>query len=149
MRVDLRSVSELCGPSALIDADPGGGFDLIFPHHENEIAQSVCAHRGKPFVRYWMHNGYLTVDGEKMSNSLGNLITVHDLLQEWPGEAVWPRGGGSEEGDSAIEALIERRNAARKNRDFAEADRIRAELLAQGVMLEDKPGGKTEWWRGG
>jgi len=67
----------------------GGGQDLIFPHHENEIAQSVCAHDGAPFVKYWMHNGYLTVDGEKMSKSLGNFYTVHELLEEgWPGEAI-------------------------------------------------------------
>lgn len=66
----------------------GGGQDLIFPHHENEIAQSECANDGKQFVRYWMHNGYLTVDGEKMSKSLGNFHTVHDLVQDHPGEAL-------------------------------------------------------------
>ena len=66
----------------------GGGLDLIFPHHENEIAQSTCAHGGAPFVRYWMHNGYLTVNGEKMSKSLGNFFTVRDLLRDWPGEAL-------------------------------------------------------------
>jgi len=65
----------------------GGGQDLIFPHHENEIAQSACAH-GKPFVRYWVHNGYLMAEGEKMSKSLGNFYTVHDLLKEFPGEAI-------------------------------------------------------------
>ncbi|MGZ9053234.1 MAG: cysteine--tRNA ligase, partial [Rhodoplanes sp.] len=66
----------------------GGGQDLIFPHHENEIAQSVCAHGGRPFVRYWLHNGYLMAEGEKMSKSLGNFYTVHDLLDEFPGEAI-------------------------------------------------------------
>lgn len=66
----------------------GGGLDLVFPHHENEIAQSVCSHAGAPFVSYWMHNGYLTVDGEKMSKSLGNFHTVHDLLADYPGEAI-------------------------------------------------------------
>ena len=65
----------------------GGGADLIFPHHENELAQSVCAH-GPPFVRYWMHNGYLVVKGDKMSKSLGNVLTVRELLEEAPGEAV-------------------------------------------------------------
>lgn len=64
----------------------GGGLDLIFPHHENEIAQSRCAHDGAPLANYWMHNGYLTVDGEKMSKSLGNFVTVHDLLTEFPGK---------------------------------------------------------------
>ena len=66
----------------------GGGNDLVFPHHENEIAQSECAHGGAQFVRYWMHNGFLAVNGEKMSKSLGNFFTVRDLLQEWPGEAI-------------------------------------------------------------
>ncbi|MGA0393302.1 MAG: cysteine--tRNA ligase, partial [Rhodospirillales bacterium] len=66
----------------------GGGQDLIFPHHENEIAQSVCGHEGHPFVRYWMHNGYLMVEGEKMSKSLGNFYTVRDLVTEYPGEAI-------------------------------------------------------------
>ncbi|MEX2449445.1 MAG: cysteine--tRNA ligase [Rhodospirillales bacterium] len=66
----------------------GGGQDLIFPHHENEIAQSVCGHHGAPFVRYWMHNGYLMAEGEKMSKSLGNFYTVRDLLREFPGEAI-------------------------------------------------------------
>jgi len=64
----------------------GGGLDLIFPHHENEIAQSRCAHNGAPLANYWMHNGYLTVDGEKMSKSSGNFVTVHDLLKEFPGK---------------------------------------------------------------
>ncbi|WP_321389697.1 cysteine--tRNA ligase [Emcibacter sp.] len=67
----------------------GGGLDLIFPHHENEIAQSRCAHGGAPLANYWMHNGYLTVEGEKMSKSLGNFITVHELLEEGvKGEAI-------------------------------------------------------------
>ncbi|HXP97010.1 MAG TPA: cysteine--tRNA ligase [Telmatospirillum sp.] len=65
----------------------GGGQDLVFPHHENEIAQSVCAH-GQPFARYWLHNGYLMVEGEKMSKSLGNFFTVRDLLDQAPGEAI-------------------------------------------------------------
>jgi cysteinyl-tRNA synthetase len=66
----------------------GGGRDLIFPHHENEIAQSRCAHGGGEFARSWMHNGYLTVEGEKMSKSLGNFFTVRDLLAKAPGEAI-------------------------------------------------------------
>lgn len=65
----------------------GGGQDLIFPHHENEIAQSECAH-GTHYVNYWMHNGYLTVDGTKMSKSLGNFHTVHDLIEKHKGEAL-------------------------------------------------------------
>src|SRR5215469_5736620 len=66
----------------------GGGQDLIFPHHENEIAQSTCAHGGRPFARYWMHNGMLTDAGAKMSKSLGNIRTVRELLGEAPGEAI-------------------------------------------------------------
>jgi cysteinyl-tRNA synthetase len=66
-----------------------GGLDLIFPHHENEIAQSACAHHGEPHARYWVHNGYLMVEGEKMSKSLGNFYTVAQLLEEgWQGEAL-------------------------------------------------------------
>jgi cysteinyl-tRNA synthetase len=239
----------------------GGGLDLIFPHHENEIAQSVCAHRGAPLARYWLHNGFLTAAaGEKMSKSLGNFVTVHELLAEWPGEAIrlallsghyreplefsrervaqakqtldrfylglraighggaalngagdpgavldalrddvntplalarmhehlrdlnvnlgegrtaeaarhaaslvaagdllgllqqdpeiWLKGDQSDDATgAAIEDAIARRNEARKSRDFAAADRIRDELGAQGVILEDKPGGKTAWRR--
>ena len=229
----------------------GGGLDLIFPHHENEIAQSVCAHGGKEFVRYWMHNGFVTVDGEKMAKSAGNFRTIRDVLADaggrgeavrlamltghyrdpfdWTGERLrqakqtldrcylalrnvdagpgapardvlaaleddlntplaltrihelvtalnkadsaeetrrlasallgsgallgllqqdpeeWLRGDVD---DGAIEDLIARRNAARKARDFAEADRIRAELAGQGILLEDGAGGTT-WRRAG
>jgi cysteinyl-tRNA synthetase len=65
-----------------------GGEDLIFPHHENEIAQSVCAHGGKPYANYWMHNGMLNVDARKMSKSLGNVFLVHDLIGKLPGEVI-------------------------------------------------------------
>ena len=66
----------------------GGGQDLVFPHHENEIAQSVCAHGGKPFARYWLHNGFVTVNRQKMSKSLGNTLVVHELLEEVHGEVL-------------------------------------------------------------
>ncbi|MBT6114229.1 MAG: cysteine--tRNA ligase, partial [Porticoccaceae bacterium] len=66
----------------------GGGQDLIFPHHENEIAQSCCAHDGKPVANVWMHNGFINIEGEKMSKSLGNFRMVNDLLEQYPGEVL-------------------------------------------------------------
>jgi cysteinyl-tRNA synthetase len=65
-----------------------GGNDLMFPHHENEIAQSTCAHGGAVFARYWLHNGFVTVDGRKMSKSLGNVHLVDELRRHWPAEAL-------------------------------------------------------------
>ena len=224
-----------------------GGLDLIFPHHENEIAQSECAH-GKPMARYWLHNGFLSMDSEKMSKSLGNVKLVHDLLKEWDGETLrlalmsghyrqpldftaslltqskatldrlynalrrmdveadevgaphglmaalcddlntplalaelaalateankaepfeWPRLKGQmlaagallgllqqdpedwARGDASeaerIDALVAGRVAARKAKDFAEADRIRKELAAEGIEIMDGPEGST--WR--
>ena len=73
----------------------GGGIDLVFPHHENEIAQSCCAFDQRVMANYWMHNGFLQVEGEKMSKSLGNFVTIHELLctdkfggRSWPGEVL-------------------------------------------------------------
>jgi cysteinyl-tRNA synthetase len=66
----------------------GGGIDLIFPHHENELAQASCAHGGQALSRFWMHNGFLDMAGEKMSKSLGNVIIPHELLQKVPGEVL-------------------------------------------------------------
>ena len=65
-----------------------GGRDLVFPHHENEMAQSGCAHDGAPFARYWLHNGFLSMDQTKMSKSLGNVLLVHDLIKTVPGEVI-------------------------------------------------------------
>ena len=73
------------GPTIDIHA---GGQDLVFPHHENELAQSTCAHDGQTFVRYWVHNGFLSMDNTKMSKSLGNVLLVHDLVKSVPGEVI-------------------------------------------------------------
>ena len=66
----------------------GGGIDLVFPHHENEIAQSRCAFHSDVMANYWMHNGFLQVEGEKMAKSAGNFITIHELLADWPGDVL-------------------------------------------------------------
>ena len=82
-----------CSAMAAVHLGPtidihGGGLDLVFPHHENEIAQSRCAHGGAPFARFWLHNGLVTVGGEKMSKSIGNVRRIRDLLAEHPGEVL-------------------------------------------------------------
>jgi cysteinyl-tRNA synthetase len=66
----------------------GGGIDLVFPHHENELAQSCCAFHESRMATTWMHNGFLQVEGEKMSKSLGNFVTIRELLADWPGEVL-------------------------------------------------------------
>ncbi len=66
----------------------GGGIDLVFPHHENELAQTLCAHGTEVMANYWLHNGFLQAEGEKMAKSAGNFVTIHDLLQDWPGEVL-------------------------------------------------------------
>ena len=66
----------------------GGGIDLVFPHHENEIAQSRCAFHTPIMANYWVHNGFLQVEGEKMAKSLGNFVTIRDLLKDWPGQVI-------------------------------------------------------------
>lgn len=226
-----------------------GGEDLIFPHHENEIAQSTCAHGGEKYVNYWMHNGHLMVEGQKMSKSLGNFLLVHDLIREYPPEALrlvllsahyrqpfdftkagieqakktldryygllrdhadvpdvqadvpedfiaalcddlntpkamaelaqiakgfavdkakakaelkaagkllgllqqdpqaWFQGASAQGGldAAAIENMIAARRVARAQKNFAESDRIRDELAAAGIIIEDGPQGTT--WR--
>jgi len=224
----------------------GGGIDLVFPHHENEIAQSRCAFHSPAMANYWMHNGFLQVEGEKMAKSAGNFFTIRELLADWPGEVLryqmlmthyrqpidWTRKA-SEEAAAALDdfrvstagadaakgridqqiidaladdlntpqmaaslhrllgevrkddnqpacdlratfaflgieldrvnlqeilkrqrggidegkvvSLIDARSAARKARNFKEADRIRDELDGMGIELEDKKDGATLW----
>ena len=246
--------------SAMIEAIFGdtidihaGGVDLQFPHHENEIAQSECAHGGKIFARFWLHNGMLNFGGAKMSKSVGNVERVHELLKQHPPEALryallsahyrqplewsdslieqsvrtldrlygtlrdladiqaeaeipavvetaldddvntpqalaelariasearkavvpedkvrlksellgagltlgllqqdaadWFGRGASVDDDARIQALIDERNTAKNNRDFARSDAIRDQLAAEGVLLEDTAQG-VRWKRG-
>jgi len=107
----------------------GGGNDLKFPHHENEIAQSVCSHGGEEFARYWVHNGFVEINSEKMSKSLGNVLLVENLLQRHPGEAIRM-------------ALIRTRYREPLNWDEALVDQAKAQLdRLYGALqrLEDVP----------
>ena len=114
----------------------GGGTDLIFPHHENEIAQSVCAHAGRPFARYWLHNGFLMIDGEKMSKSLGNFFTVHDLLRGVPRRGDPP--GAARRPTTASRSTSPRRASPRPSgRSTASTSALRG------------AGGDGAGWRGG
>ena len=125
----------------------GGGQDLIFPHHENECAQSRCAHGGAPFARYWLHNGFLSIDQTKMSKSLGNVLLVHELLETIPGEVIrlallsahyrqpldW-----SAETIEAARRMLDRLYGALRGIDVSEAARAAAEVPeALVAALED------------
>ena len=121
-----------------------GGVDLLFPHHENEVAQSTCAHGGATFARWWLHNGMLTFDGRKMSKSLGNVLQLHELLQQDPERWFKQSTAGFEVDAAWIEGLLDQRRAARALKDFARADQIRQELAAQGIVIEDGAQG-TRW----
>ena len=124
-----------------------GGQDLVFPHHENELAQSTCAHGGSPFARYWLHNGFLSIDSTKMSKSLGNVLLVHNLIREMPGEVIrlallnahyrqpldW-----SDESVAAARRMLDRLYGALRGIDLSEADRAAAEIPGELIAaLED------------
>ncbi|MCF6199973.1 MAG: cysteine--tRNA ligase [Hyphomicrobiaceae bacterium] len=120
----------------------GGGLDLIFPHHENEIAQSTCAHENEVMANVWMHNGYLQVEGEKMSKSQGNFITINELLKEWQGEELrfnMLRTHYRQPIDWTAKGLSEtRRNLLRLQKNFKplEGGVDAVELVADGQFLE-------------
>ncbi len=105
----------------------GGGHDLVFPHHENERAQSTCAHGGKIFARYWLHNGFLTMDSAKMSKSVGNVLLVHELLKHAPGEAI---AAGAADRPLPAAAGLERRGACRTHARSSTACTARLRELA-------------------
>jgi cysteinyl-tRNA synthetase len=124
-----------------------GGQDLVFPHHENEMAQSCCAHDGADFARYWVHNGFLSMDHEKMSKSLGNVVLVHDLIKSVPGEVIRLALLGahyrqpldwSEETINASKRMLDRLYGAVRGIDVPEALRAEAEPPAALIAaLED------------
>jgi cysteinyl-tRNA synthetase len=124
-----------------------GGQDLIFPHHENELAQSTCAHDGAPFARYWVHNGFLSIDSTKMSKSLGNVLLVHDLITKIPGEVIrlallsahyrQPLDWSDETIESA-KRMLDRFYGAVRGIALSDAERAAAELPSAVVdSLED------------
>jgi cysteinyl-tRNA synthetase len=124
-----------------------GGQDLIFPHHENELAQSCCAHDGQDFARYWVHNGFLSIDHEKMSKSLGNVLLVHKLIETIPGEVIrlallsahyrQPLDWSDETVESA-RRMLDRLYGAVRGIDVPEASRAAAKPLSSVVAaLED------------
>ena len=125
----------------------GGGQDLVFPHHENELAQSRCAHGGEDFARYWVHNGFLSIDHEKMSKSLGNVVLVHDLIKTIPGEVIrltllsghyrQPLDWSKETIDSA-RRMLDRLYGAVRGIDVSDSERREAEIPeALVAALED------------
>jgi cysteinyl-tRNA synthetase len=124
-----------------------GGQDLVFPHHENELAQSTCAHGGAPFARHWLHNGFLSLDDTKMSKSLGNVLLVHDLVKQIPGETIrlallsahyrqplnW-----SEETTAEARRMLDRLYGALRDIEVSTAERSQAEAPAAVIdALED------------
>jgi cysteinyl-tRNA synthetase len=116
----------------------GSGRDLVFPHHENELAQSRAA--GDPFARYWMHNAWLTVGGEKKSKSLDNSTPVGAILDHWRSVDVRHYLAGG-----LVEIAFEQRAAARRRSDFAAADATRRRLHVLGVTVQNTSRGSR--WR--
>ncbi len=115
----------------------GGGIDLVFPHHENEIAQSRCAFHTGVMANTWMHNGFLQVEGEKMSKSLGNFITINELLKDWPGEVVrlnMLRTHYRQPMDWTVKGLKESEQTLLSWTDAANLESSKNEKLAPAVM---------------
>ena len=124
----------------------GGGQDLIFPHHENEIAQGTCAH-GTLYCRTWVHNSFVTVDGQKMSKSLGNVLLVRDLLQQAPGEAIrlallsthyrHPLDWNERRLTSARQMLTSFYDSLAKVEDISPADNVTADTQLMAALCND------------
>jgi cysteinyl-tRNA synthetase len=115
----------------------GGGIDLVFPHHENEIAQSRCAFHTPAMANYWLHNGFLQVEGRKMAKSEGNFVTIRDLLQDWPGEVLrfnMLRTHYRQPMDWTVRGLDESYHALRSLTDWPEFSAQRTESLEQTVL---------------
>src|SRR3989442_1402787 len=109
----------------------GGGIDLVFPHHENELAQTCCAFHSDRMANVWMHNGFLQLESEKMSKSLGSFLSMS--AEAWKGRKQQASGIDAQQ----VDRLIADRAAARARKDFKESDRIRDELAAMGVAIKD------------
>ena len=115
----------------------GGGIDLVFPHHENEIAQSRCAFHSPVMANYWMHNGFLQVEGEKMSKSLGNFFTIRELLADWPGEVLrfnMLRTHYRQPMDWTVRGLEESYNTLQSLTDWPEFNKGNDESLAPVIL---------------
>ncbi len=122
----------------------GGGSDLTFPHHENEAAQSRCAHGSHEYVRYWLHNGMLTMGQEKMSKSLGNVVTIHDLLDQFSGEVLrYALLSAQYRSSLAWSNELLKQHKASLDRLYGALDEASNETSAnyEGLPLEDYPGG--------
>jgi cysteinyl-tRNA synthetase len=114
-----------------------GGIDLVFPHHENEIAQSRCAFHTDKMAQVWMHNGFLQVEGEKMAKSAGNFVTIRDLLKDWPGEVIrfnMLRTHYRQPLDWTARSLEESRGVLRSMTDFPDYSDRGEEAFAPSVL---------------
>jgi cysteinyl-tRNA synthetase len=147
LECSAMSMAELLAPygGGLTCDDPlkntfdihGGGIDLVFPHHENEIAQSCCALGTQAMAETWMHNGFLMVEGEKMSKSLGNFVTIRQVLADWPGDVVrltMLKTHYRQPIDWTVKGLKESEKTLRKWRDAVRRSGFEAQPLPGGFL---------------